>query len=448
MREQKIYAITVWVFLLALLGGLVLCCAKESLAAEPGRMLSLGSRGGEVAIIQERLARAGYYPEGEPTGYFGLTTLTAVLALEKSNGLPAEGVFGDLERKLLMPEDPWKDTSPEAEVKQPEGGPGGAAENRSKLKRMVLGYYTEYYPGDNISYNSLAANHASIDSIATFSYLTDARGNLTGEPIAAGVELAQKKEVKTLMLVHNIGDAVDSRAAHSLLSVRENRFNLEKNILSLIEEHGFNGVNIDLEGVPPGDRANYSALLAELKAILEPAGYLLTVSIPAKTRDNPLDNWNGAYDYAAIGEYADLVTLMTYDEHWSGGHPGPVASLSWVQQVLDYAVKSMPGEKILMGVAAYGYNWSSDGGCSALLWNKAADLASRNGGARWSDQYSAPYLIYYDQMGYRHEVWFENRFSLALKLDLANNYNIAGIAVWRLGFEDYSFWQTIREKLS
>jgi GH18 family chitinase len=230
--------------------------------------------------------------------------------------------------------------------------------------------------------------------------------------------------------------------------VRENRLNFEKNILSLIEEHGFDGVNIDLEGVPAVDRSNYSTLLKELKAMLKPAGYLLTVSIPAKTRDNPLDNWNGAYDYAAIGEYADMVTLMTYDEHWAGGYPGPVASLSWVQQVLDYAVKSIPRGKILMGVAAYGYNWSSAGGCSTVLWNKADALASRNGGARWSDQYSAPYLIYYDQRGYRHEVWFENRFSLALKLDLANRYDLAGIAVWRLGFEDYSFWQTVAEKFS
>jgi spore germination protein len=271
---------------------------------------------------------------------------------------------------------------------------------------------------------------------------------LTGTPITNGVELAKNKKVKSLMLVHNINDAIDSDAAHTLLSVRENRLNFEKNILSLIEEHGFDGVNIDLEGVPAVDRSNYSTLLKELKAMLKPAGYLLTVSIPAKTRDNPLDNWNGAYDYAAIGEYADMVTLMTYDEHWAGGYPGPVASLSWVQQVLDYAVKSIPRGKILMGVAAYGYNWSSAGGCSTVLWNKADALASRNGGARWSDQYSAPYLIYYDQRGYRHEVWFENRFSLALKLDLANRYDLAGIAVWRLGFEDYSFWQTVAEKFS
>ncbi|HHU87224.1 MAG: glycosyl hydrolase family 18 protein [Pelotomaculaceae bacterium] len=450
MKKQRLTVISFSLILLALLGGLILCSGEESLAAEPGNELSLGSRGEEVGMIQKSLAGAGYYPEDAPSEYFGLTTLTAVLAFEKASGLPADGVIGDIERQLLMSKG-----SPEGGESVSGAGPeqSGSEDaqpgfSQSKLKRTVLGYYTEYYPGDNLSYNSLSANHASIDSIATFSYLTDGRGNLTGTPITNGVELAKNKKVKSLMLVHNINDAIDSDAAHTLLSVRENRLNFEKNILSLIEEHGFDGVNIDLEGVPAVDRSNYSTLLKELKAMLKPAGYLLTVSIPAKTRDNPLDNWNGAYDYAAIGEYADMVTLMTYDEHWAGGYPGPVASLSWVQQVLDYAVKSIPRGKILMGVAAYGYNWSSAGGCSTVLWNKADALASRNGGARWSDQYSAPYLIYYDQRGYRHEVWFENRFSLALKLDLANRYDLAGIAVWRLGFEDYSFWQTVAEKFS
>ncbi len=40
-----------------------------------------------------------------------------------------------------------------------------------------------------------------------------------------------------------------------------------------------------------------------------------------------------------------------------------------------------------------------------------------------------------------------NKFSLRLKLDLVNCYNIAGIAVWRLGFEDATFWQVVRDKL-
>jgi len=102
MKKQRLTVISFSLILLALLGGLILCSGEESLAAEPGNELSLGSRGEEVGMIQKSLAGAGYYPEDAPSEYFGLTTLTAVLAFEKASGLPADGVIGDIERQLLM----------------------------------------------------------------------------------------------------------------------------------------------------------------------------------------------------------------------------------------------------------------------------------------------------------------------------------------------------------
>lgn len=433
-------------FLLMLLVTCFIYPGNQAAAAGSNPKLSIGSRGPDVKIIQERLKSYGYYPGNEISGYFGLTTFTAVTALEIAAGLPADGVVGDSEWQLIL------SGNIPSRGGNTSGHPGNQGNNpnnnpSTKLKKMVLGYYTEDYPGDRLSYDSLAGNNTFIDSIATFNYLADDKGNLTGQPISQGVNLAKSKNVKSLMLIHNIGSYIDKDAAHLVLSVEKNRKNLENNILSLIKRNGFDGVNIDLEGVPAGDRWYYNTLLAELKELFRPYGYLLTVSIPAKTWDNPSNDWNGAYDYLFIGRTADLVTLMTYDEHWSGGEPGPIASLPWVQQVLDYAVKTIPKEKILMGIAAYGYDWSAAGG-RTVLWNRADALAAKYGGARWNDQYSSPYLIYYDEKGSRHEVWFENKFSLRLKLDLVNSYDIGGIALWRLGFEDAAFWQAVSGKFS
>jgi len=205
-------------------------------------------------------------------------------------------------------------------------------------------------------------------------------------------------------------------------------------------------VNIDLEGISGQDRKNYTSLLAELREMFKPYGYLLTVSIPAKTADDPQNTRNGAFDYEAIGSQADLVTIMTYDEHWSGGEPGPVASFSWVQSVLEYAVGTIPRQKVLMGVGAYGYDWCSEG-TRVVQWDSVNTMTARYGYAQWDDAFCTPYLKYWDWNGISHEVWFENEFSLGLKLDLAEAYGVGGIAVWRLGMEDQSFWDTVRWKL-
>ncbi|MDD2443880.1 MAG: glycosyl hydrolase family 18 protein [Desulfotomaculaceae bacterium] len=315
-----------------------------------------------------------------------------------------------------------------------------------KQNKMVLGYYTEDYPGDKLSYTSLAANSSLIDSVAFFNYQIDDKGNLTTQPTSSGIKLAKSKNLKTLMLVNNMGKYNGREVAHKVLSVEKNRKNLADNIFKTIKRNGFDGVNIDLEMVALGDRDNYNALLLELKRLFKPYDYLLTVSIPAKTSDNLYSEWFGAYDYRAIGKVADLVAVMTYEEHWSGGSPGPIASFPWVQQVLDYTINTMPRGKILMGIPAYGYDWSDAGG-RTVRWNNVNALTAKYPGVAWNNWFSSPYLIYYDEKGKKHEAWFENKFSLRLKLDLVNCYNIAGIAVWRLGFEDATFWQAVKDKL-
>ena len=45
--------------------------------------------------------------------------------------------------------------------------------------------------------------------------------------------------------------------------------------------------------------------------------------------------------------------FMTYDEHYPGGTAGPIASISWVENVVKYAITVIPREKIMLGVAAY-----------------------------------------------------------------------------------------------
>jgi spore germination protein YaaH len=203
---------------------------------------------------------------------------------------------------------------------------------------------------------------------------------------------------------------------------------------------------MDFEGIYAENRAHYTAFLNEIASQLKPLGYSLTVSVPAKTYDNPLNSWNGAYDYAAIGKIVDQVIVMTYDEHYPGGSAGPVASIGWVNNVANYILTVVPANKILLGVAAYGYDWSSNG-CKAYSMNGCINLANNNNAViQWDNISQCPYFYYMDAAGTTHEVWFESSQSAAFKLDLVNNKGIAGIAIWRLGLENTDFWNMLKSK--
>ncbi|MCX7921052.1 MAG: glycosyl hydrolase family 18 protein [Clostridia bacterium] len=316
---------------------------------------------------------------------------------------------------------------------------------------MVLGFATNDYQGDNGSYNSMTKYHNNLDSIATFSYRIDTSGalNMTGVSQQRAVSLANQKNISTLVAIHNFKDRrFDGSLAHSVLSNAAKRKALIDNIILVMSKESYSGVNVDIENVYWNDRAYYSAFIKELKERLTPYGFLTTVSIPAKTYDAYQNNtWSGAYDYKEIGKYADRILIMTYDEHYFGGSPGPISSLPWVKNVMAYATKTMPANKILLGIAAYGYDWSSSNAAVIAFKNADSTIANLGVQSLWNDTFKSPYFKY-TKNGISHEVWYENASSISYKLDLVNTYKLGGIGIWKLGYENDTFWSSINKKIN
>ena len=138
---------------------------------------------------------------------------------------------------------------------------------------------------------------------------------------------------------------------------------------------------------------------------------------------------------------------MTYDEHYSGGSPGPVASYPWVEKVIKYALRHFAPDKIILGIAAYGYDWRWGSG-KALTYSAIQKLIdSHKIFPKWHNLYRTPYFTY-RSWGINHEVWYENRYSTVAKMELVRNYGLKGVAVWRLGYEDPAIWTAIKQKMS
>ncbi len=413
MKRKAVLLLTMTVFL-------VLVLASPALAiSTPTTSLQVGSRGPWVTELQYMLKKNGFFPAAQnATGYYGWITYNAVTSFEKKYGLKPDGKLSPYEWKVLAALNPPK---------------------------VVLGYYVEDYPGDKLSYNSLAGlTPGSVDQAAMFGYFSDGSGNLRGSISTQAHQLARQKGSSTLMVVHNIKNGTyDKQAAIDVVSQKTSRNNLINNIVSQLDKYKFDGVNIDLEGLPVSCKAHFNNFLEELNAVLKAKGKLLTVAIPAKTDDKG-NAWSAAYDYKTIGYLADYIVIMAYDEHWFGGPPGPVASLPWVNKVMDYAVSTMPSQKVLMGVGCYGYDWPAWGQAKTVRWKDVQALAAANGPIQWHNYYSVPFLKYYKN-GVLHQVWFENSYSLAIKLNLVNNKRLGGIALWRLGFEDNSLWNEINK---
>lgn len=311
--------------------------------------------------------------------------------------------------------------------------------------KLVLGFTTYYYSGDTSSYNSMAANTSTIDEIASQTYVTDSYGNISGLVPTNQITYANNNGIKAMAMVSN---NFDGNVAKVLLENSTNRQALINNILNAIKINGYKGAYVDLEGVFYYDRSYLTTFMSELYATLHGQGYYVAMAVPAKTSDSPTNSWSGAFDYVSLANYTDQVALMTYDEHYPGGTPGAIASIGWVENVIKYAVTVIPKEKLLLGIAAYGYDWSVNG-TKAYGINGIYNLASTYSAViKWDSVSQSPYFTYTDAAGVSHTVWFENAQSLNYKLDLVNSYNLSGIAIWRLGLENADYWTSIKTKFN
>ncbi|TGE36498.1 glycosyl hydrolase family 18 [Desulfosporosinus fructosivorans] len=336
--------------------------------------------------------------------------------------------------------------------KPPEAEAGATRDSvLGSEKRVVMGFYTDQEGPVPGSKETMQKNNKLLDEVAFFWYAFDATGKVvpSGKVDLKIKEAAQKNGSKAYALVHNMNltgsVGFDANLAHRVLSNSEIRANLVTNLVNLTTKDGWDGISVDIEKTPPGDRNNFSAFVAELGKALKAKDKILNISIPAKFVDYPSDLWSGAYDYAAIGKAADQIILMTYDEHGLGTTQGPVASEGWVERVIKFAVGKIPKEKIVMGLPVYSFDWGSNKPTlpDYLSYTQTVERAKKHGVEIILDPSAKVPQFIYTANGVRHEVYFENIASLRAKMDSALKHKLHGVAIWRLGMEDPAIWDQL-----
>jgi len=295
---------------------------------------------------------------------------------------------------------------------------------------------------------SLEKYGADMDTFSPLWYHVRADGSLQSEVQPQAVSIARKYKLKIVPLINLVSNQ------DAILTNATSRSNAVDNLVKEIQTNNWDGVNIDFEFIPTGqkdfsyDRPLLTEFIKDLDQKLKPLRKEMDMSVLPHYGVSA--DVSSIYDYSHLAPYLDHVTLMTYDKSQESSPPGPVAPFSWVEQNITTAMKQgFKPEQICLGVATYGYNWPAgqSGGFSEptkTIMQKASTLGVP---VKWSSQYQEPFYYYTDSEGNQREVWFENSATLKQKIDLAKKYRLYGICIWRLGFEDPSFWNVIKSNI-
>ncbi len=170
-------------------------------------------------------------------------------------------------------------------------------------------------------------------------------------------------------------------------------------------------------------------------------------------------DWRGAYDLAGLAKSVDLICLMTYDQQTRWTMPGPVAGWEWTVSNMNYALQSVPKEKLSLGIPLYGYHWytgaptkDSSGGdkpnpsADYIGTPNALQLAeSYNGKIQWdAEDHSAWFYFYRDQM--REWIFFTDLHTFKDRYELVDKNGLQGFCSWVLGEEDPAIWKFLPQR--
>ena len=287
-------------------------------------------------------------------------------------------------------------------------------------------------------------NNADVIKEANFFwYQLKADGSIAGSVQSPeGVAAARAAGLRIVPSIQN-GDFDRARVAR-LIHDPAQRTRHVADIVKLVQEDGFDGIDVDYESLNAEDRDDFSAFIEELAKALHAQGKLLSIAVHAKTEAQ--GSWNGpqAQDWLRLGAAVDSFKIMTYDFHSAAGPAGSIAPLDWVDQVLTYAATVVPPAKTYLGVPLYGYDWAG-ATAQSLNWRQATKLKDSNDAQVQRDASNEGFFSYGTDG--RDTVYFNDGLTMQTRLQdaLARHPQIAGIALWSLGGEDPANWTAIRE---
>ena len=286
--------------------------------------------------------------------------------------------------------------------------------------------------------------HTGLDVISpTWFSIKNGNGDVSSLADTNYVKWAHDNGIKVWALFEN---ASDNQLTFNALSGKTGRERIITKIAGLAREYNLDGINIDFEFMSPVSGKLFEQFIVELYGKLKPLGITLSVDIPV-----PISGIRRIFDIALVAGNSDYIVTMAYDQHYSESKViGPTASIDWVKQGIEDALRYVPHDKIILGIPFYTRVWLEDRESGKLQitselkgMKEAYEMFNGTASIWWRDDETKQIYAEFDRGLKCYKAWLEDDHSLSLKLDVVNDYELAGMSAWRSGWEWPKVWDMI-----
>lgn len=326
----------------------------------------------------------------------------------------------------------------------------------SKINRNYRHFLTDY------AYFSLTVNpDGTIKKLANRQEEDPGWTNLRNGKFRNTYGLIPGKDRTSLVIAMSSEEDIDRMMESPVI----NADTLAKEVIPIVNQYKFRDVNIDIESfleASPEKRAAFTRFLQAFSKKMRSLPVTLTIDISPSVLIN-----NFLIDPYILNEIIDYVILMTYDYHYLGSfNAGPVAPVKGagverefdVDSAVKRALMILPAEKIILGIPLYGYEYetaTSDPGSPAIPGGAAVASSRRVADiikncpeciiGRGKLNLSPWLIIPNEKDGYYDQIFYEDEKSITEKIALSRRYNLAGIALWAVGYDSREIMNPLEE---
>lgn len=347
-----------------------------------------------------------------------------------------DGYIGYIQKKKLGQPEAAKWTS---EKKQPE------YTSIQKDYKINMAWHQVTGMDANNTLEDTISGATGLNTISpTWFSLADEEGNITSLASKSYVDQAHRAGLEVWGLLDNFNPDMKTINVLSYTSKREK---IIQGLLKEAKAVGLDGINVDLESITEETGPHYVQFLRELSIVCRKEGLVLSV-------DNPVpEAYNMYYNRKEQGIVADYVIIMGYDEHYKGDpEAGSVASKDFVKAGIEKTLEEVPKEKVVNGIPFYTRVWASPYSSS----NVNSEVLGMDGADNYVKEHGME-VIWDESVGQNvarleaedalYQIWLEDEDSIEVKMQMIKEYELAGVAQWKLGFERDNVWEVIENYL-
>ena len=314
---------------------------------------------------------------------------------------------------------------------------------------MFWDYYSEYASEQNRNGEQIEG----VNVVSPAFFYINRKGEFKENVGNSGknyIEWAHNNNYKVWAMVSNSYESNMLEPTSKIMNSYEKRQELIEEIVNACVEYKLDGVNIDFENMKEDDKDLFSRFIIELTPRMKEIGLVTTVDVTAPDGG---DTWSMCFDRHVIGNVADYIVFMAYDEYSSSASKaGTTAGYNWVEINLKKFINTeeIDSNKIILAIPFYTVLWTEDsnGNASGKVVNMkdVEKVLPSNVNKQWKEDLRQNY-VEYEEKGNTKKMWIEDIDSIKEKLSLVSQYNLGGVSGWAKDREDPKVWELIVEKL-